>query len=156
VFAVGGPGSCRGPDSPSVAAVTYSSVPWATSMGLSYDQARAQAVAAARAPFVPHERVFVHGPADIVAAMVGQQAVPVFARGGTDAWPTSPSRDPGWAALMPRCRAASVALISSRSCGRGVPTVKLTAASAHQPPTKAPQSMLTRSPSASRVWSGIP
>lgn len=66
------------------------------------------------------------------------------------AWAMSPILLPGTAAAIPAASAASAVSISRRSAGRARPTVKLTAASPTQPPSFAPQSMLTRSPSRSR------
>ena len=68
----------------------------------------------------------------------------------------SPIRAPGTAAAMPARRAASVAAISLASAGRGGPMVNEIAASAAQPSSTAPQSTLSRSPSASRYRSGMP
>ena len=68
----------------------------------------------------------------------------------------SPTRLPATAALMPAARASYAVLIRRASASRGAPTVNETAASPVQPASVAPASMLTRSPSASRYFDGIP
>ena len=68
----------------------------------------------------------------------------------------SPIRAPGTAAAMPARSASLVTSISRLSAGRGVPMVKETAASAVQPSSTAPQSTLSRSPSASLYRPGMP
>ena len=68
----------------------------------------------------------------------------------------SPIRAPGTAAAMPARRASLVTSISRLSAGRGVPMVNETAASPVQPSSTAPQSTLSRSPSASLYRPGMP
>lgn len=89
-------------------------------------------------------------------AVVGQQPVAGLPGAPAMAAPMSPRRAPGTAAAIPRASAASVASIRAVSASSPSPTVKLTAASPHQPWKKAPQSMPTRSPSARTVSSGMP
>lgn len=66
------------------------------------------------------------------------------------AWAMSPMRLPTTAAPMPAARARSAVSTSRTSSARGVPTMKLTAESPAQPPSSAPKSTETRSPSRSR------
>lgn len=68
----------------------------------------------------------------------------------------SPSRPPATAAAIPASIARCVAAISAVSSGRGVPTVKLIAASPVQSSSSAPKSRDTRSPSRSRYAVGMP
>jgi hypothetical protein len=87
----------------------------------------------------------VHGPADAVAAEVGADPVATRAPDGA-----------GTAAAMPARSASLVTSISRASGGRGAPMVNETAASAVQPSSTAPQSTLSRSPSASLYRPGMP
>jgi hypothetical protein len=68
----------------------------------------------------------------------------------------SPIRLPGTAAAMPALSAARAVSISLVSSGLGSPMLNEIAASPVQPSSVAPQSTLSRSPSASLRSSGMP
>ena len=66
------------------------------------------------------------------------------------------TRPPSRAAAMPRHMASSVTRISAATSSGTSPRAKVTAASPCQPSTIAPQSIETRSPSASTRGPGTP
>ncbi|KOT43667.1 hypothetical protein ADK41_05830 [Streptomyces caelestis] len=103
-----------------------------------------------RPALVRHARVLVHTASDAVAAEVLHDAVPPARHTVPIACAMSPMRLPTTAASMPAASARSAVPIGVTSAGRGAPTVKLIAESPAQPPSWAPQSIETRSPSRSR------